>query len=96
MWIGSPGGLGVSGREEEGLIVNPTSRRSRCGGLGTPPVTRPGRFLPPSRESHGEDSFGIVGAHFDRAAMRLRNLVRDVKSETEAIIASALLIRAPC
>jgi hypothetical protein len=38
----------------------------------------------------------IVGAHFDRAAMRLRNLVRDVKSETEAIIASALLIRAPC
>src|SRR5580704_17735207 len=51
-----------------------------------------GASLPPSRQSHGEDSFGIVGAHFDRAAMRLRNLVCDVKSETEAIIASALRI----
>jgi hypothetical protein len=53
-----------------------------------------GASLPPLRESHGKDSFVIVGAHFDRAAMRLRNLMRYVKSETEAIVASALLIRA--
>ena len=63
-------------------------------GLGSHPLLVLGASLPPLRESHGKDSFVIVGAHFDSAVMRLRNLVRYVKSETEAIIAFALLIRA--
>jgi hypothetical protein len=49
VWIGSPGGLGVSGREEEGLIVNPTSRRSRWAVSEPHPLRVLGASLPPLR-----------------------------------------------
>jgi len=85
----------VSGREEEGLIVIRHLSLNDVAVSETHPLRVLSASLPPLRERHGEDSLGIVRPHFDRAAMCPCNLVRDVKSETEATIAFALLIRAP-